>query len=391
MSVAARSAFWIISIGTVSFGLFTFFKPDDDLLKQFDDESKFTTARKSSRDTIAVLKEATNQNSEISKKRLSRREAQRIEKLQKAHKAREEVDATNENEDYFSGAFKIRSDIIEQLLSQVPTLECDVLPGHFDNIKREVNELQKFVVTSSFFLKEFNLRKYLGIVQNLQTKCYELEDRYVPRKKFGFTRKKLPKSHSQKQDSVDENDGAGKTDSNKWDDKLFGFDSKENKVLSLENDELFQRDVALRNLKNCTVGLKGVMGTLHITNLDNCIILTGPVTSSVFIEKCNNCKIVTACQQLRMHTSTKCDIYLHVTSKGIVEDCTEIRTAPYNLYYEDLEKHLNMSALDRNSNNWDNLDDFNWLAPDIPSPNWQIMDTAHRICNWSEWWSKLPS
>ncbi|CAH0714703.1 unnamed protein product, partial [Brenthis ino] len=321
--------------------------------------------------------------------RLSKRDAQRLEKLQKAHKARVEVDATNENEDYFAGAFKIRSEAIEQLLSQVPTLETNVLPPHFDDIKREVNDLQKFVVTSSFFLKEFNMRKYLGIVQNLQTKCYELEDRYVPRKKFGFTRKKLPKSHNLKQNSVDENDGVGKKD-NKWDEKLFGFDLKEDEVLSLGNEDLFQRDVALRHLKNCTIGLQGVMGTLHLTNLDNCIVLSGPVTSSVFVEKCTNCKIVTACQQLRMHSSTKCDIYLHVTSKGIVEDCSDIRTAPYNLYYEDLDKHFNMSSLDRNNNNWDCLDDFNWLAPDVPSPNWSVMEESQRVRSWDEWWAKTP-
>ncbi|XP_028156917.1 tubulin-specific chaperone C isoform X1 [Ostrinia furnacalis] len=322
--------------------------------------------------------------------RLSKRDAQRLEKLQKAHKAREQVDASDENEDYFSGAFKMKSEYIEDMLSQIPTMEAKVLPSHFDNIKREANELQKYVVTSSFFLKEFNMRKYLGIVQNLQTKCYELEDIYVPRKKFGFSKKKLPKSHTEKQSSLDENDGAGKTDSNKWDEKLFGFDSFSNKVLSLENDELFQRDVTLRNLKNCTVTLKGVMGTLHMSNLDNCIVLSGPVTSSVFVEKCTNSKIVAACQQLRMHSSVRCDVYLHVTSKGIVEDCSEIRTAPYNLYYEDLEKHFNMSSLDKKVNNWDCLDDFNWLAPDVPSPNWSVLDVKHRVTNWDEWWAKTP-
>ncbi|CAG4985670.1 unnamed protein product [Parnassius apollo] len=235
------------------------------------------------------------------------------------------------------------------------------------------------------------MRKYLGIVQNLQSKCYELEDRYVPRKKFGFTKKKLPKSDSHKQNSIDDHDGVGKVDSNKWDEKFFGFDSQNGKVLLLENDDLFQRDVALRNLKNCTIGLRGVMGTLHLTNLDNCVVLSGPVTSSVFVDKCTNCKIVAACQQLRMHTSNKCDIYLHVTSKGIVEDCSEIRTAPYNLNYDDLEKHFNMSSLDRNNNNWDCLDDFNWLAPDVPSPNWSILDAKDRVHDWKEWWSKVPS
>jgi tubulin-specific chaperone C len=322
--------------------------------------------------------------------RLSKRDAQRLEKLQKAHKAREELDACNENEEYFAGAFKMKSEYIEDMLSQIPTMDAKVLPSHFDNIKKDVNELQKYVVTSSFFLKEFNMRKYLGFVSNLQSKCYELEDRYVPRKKFGFTKKKLPKSHTEKQGSFDDSDGAGKTDRNKWDEKLFGFDSIDDKVLTLENEELFQRDVALRNLKNCTIALKGVMGTLHMTNLDNCIVLSGPVTSSVFVERCSHSKIVTACQQLRMHTSNNCDVYLHVTSKGIVEDCIEIRTAPYNLQYGDLDKHLNMSSLDRNINNWDCLDDFNWLAPDIPSPNWSILESSQRISNWEEWWSKTP-
>lgn len=322
--------------------------------------------------------------------RLSRRDAQRLEKLQKAHKAREEVDACDENEDYFSGSFKIKSEYVEDLLAQVPTIDNSMLPSHFDIIKKEINELQKYVVTSTFFLKEFNLRKFLGIVQNLQTKCYELEDRYVPRKKFGFSKKKLPKSHSQKQNLMDEADGAAKKDSNKWDENLFGFSSKENEVLLLENDELYRRDVALRNLKNCTIGLKGLMGTLHLINLENCIVLSGPVTSSVFVDKCTNCKIVIACQQLRMHTSTKCDVYLHVTSKGIVEDCSEIRTAPYNLFYDNLEKHYESSSLDRNSNNWDNLDDFNWLAPDVSSPNWSVLDVSERIDSWDDWWSKIP-
>lgn len=322
--------------------------------------------------------------------RLNRRDAQRLEKLQKAHKAREEVDASNENEDYFSGAFKIQAEDIEDLFLAIPTLESNMLPSHIDIIKKELNDLQKYVVNSSFFLKEFNMRKYLGIVQNLQSKCYELENRYVPKKKFGFSKKKLPKCDHQKENSLDDNDGASKKDSNKWNANLFGFDSQNNKVLTLESEELFQRDVALRNLKNCTIALKGIMGTLHLTNLDNCIILSGPVTSSVFVENCVNSKIVTACQQLRMHTSVCCDIYLHVTSKGIVEDCSEIRTAPYNLSYPNLEKHFTASGLNTDSNNWDCLDDFNWLAPDIPSPNWSILETGERVQSWEEWWSKTP-
>lgn len=320
--------------------------------------------------------------------RLSRRDAQRLEKLQKAHKAREDVDACDENEEYFAGAFKTKSQYIEDLLTQIPTIEVSIVPSHFTTVKKEITELQKYVITSSLFLKEFNMRKYLGIVQNLQTKCYELEERFVPRKKFGFTKKKIPKCE-QKSPTIDEHD-TGTKSASKWDEKLFGFDTRSNEVLQLESEDVFQRDVALRHLKNCTVSLKGVLGTLHLTDLENCIVLCGPVTSSVFMERCTGCKLVVACQQLRMHSSTKCDIYLHVTSKGIIEDCSEIRTAPYYLHYEELDKHFKMSLLNRNCNNWDSLDDFNWLAPDVPSPNWSKLDIALRITNWDEQWSKIP-
>lgn len=321
--------------------------------------------------------------------RLNKRDAQRIEKLQKAHKAKEETDAYNENEEYFANIFKIKSQIIEDLLTKVPTLDQNALRAHFDTIKQDINELHKYVITSSLFLKEFNMRKYSGLVQKLQAKCYELEDRYIPRKKFGFKKKKIPKIDNHKQSSLDDPDGII-DDTNKWSENLFGFNSRKNEILSLGENEIFQRDVSLRDLKNCIIGFKGVLGTLHMSHLENCVILCGPVSTSVFVENCMNCKIVVACQQLRMHSSLHCDVYLHVTSKGIVEDCSNIKVAPYNLDYDDLNKHFNMSPLDRTTNNWDKLDDFNWLAPDIPSPNWSILDTTKRVNDWSDKWNKLP-
>ncbi|XP_011551581.3 tubulin-specific chaperone C isoform X1 [Plutella xylostella] len=331
----------------------------------------------------------TDKNSVL--ERLSRRDAQRLEKLQKAHKAREDIDPTNEKEDYFTDAFKLKSDYVDSLLSQIPTLETTALSGHFDIIKKEINEMHKYIVTSSLFLKEYNMRKSLSIVQDLQNKCYELEEKYVPRKRFGFSKKKLAKPEEQKSSVMDEIDSIEKKYASKWDEKLFGFDNKENEVLLLDKEDLFQRDVSLRHLKNCTVFLKGAMGTLHITDLENCLVLSGPVMTSVFVERCSNSKLVVACQQLRMHTSSNCDIYLHVTCKGIIEDCTNIRTAPYSLHYEELDKHYELSALDRSINHWDTLDDFNWLAPNVPSPNWSILDKTKRVTDWEEHKTKIPS
>ena len=66
-----------------------------------------------------------------------------------------------------------------------------------------------------------------------------------------------------------------------------------------------------------TVTILGSPATLHATNMDNVTVLCGPVRTSIFVENCTNCDFVVACQQLRIHTTTQSNFYLHVTSKVI--------------------------------------------------------------------------
>ena len=96
--------------------------------------------------------------------------------------------------------------------------------------------------------------------------------------------------------------------------------------------------------------------------------------------------------QLRVHTTVDCVFYLHVTSKAIIEDCRKLQFAPYSLSYPKLQAqfqvreqcswyhvcelyrlHLQESGLNESVNNWDSVDDFNWLVPSTPSPNWTLL------------------
>ena len=89
------------------------------------------------------------------------------------------------------------------------------------------------------------------------------------------------------------------------------------------------QDVMLSQLSNCTVIIKSNPITLHATHLSNCILMCGPVQTSIYLDNCNNCTLSLACQQLRAHNSRETNIYLHVTSKGIIEDCNDIKVKPY--------------------------------------------------------------
>lgn len=80
-----------------------------------------------------------------------------------------------------------------------------------------------------------------------------------------------------------------------------------------------------------------------------------------------------------MHTSTNMDIYLHVTSEPIIEDCTDMRFASY-LYQEVLpaDQLLNLfvaAGLRPEKNLFDHVKDFNWLRQQ-QSPNWRLLEAS---------------
>ncbi|KAF9905795.1 hypothetical protein EC991_001271 [Linnemannia zychae] len=141
------------------------------------------------------------------------------------------------------------------------------------------------------------------------------------------------------------------------------------------------KDVALTNLTDCTINLVHTLplGAIHIKNLKRCVLVIPPVSGSILLHDCEGCTLIGACHQSRMHTSTNMDIYLHVTSEPIIEDCTDMRFAPYP-YQEVLpsDQLLTLFAaagLKPEKNLFDHVKDFNWLRQQ-QSPNWRLLDTS---------------
>lgn len=68
--------------------------------------------------------------------------------------------------------------------------------------------------------------------------------------------------------------------------------------------------------------------TLILKNIQNSLIMCGRVAGAIHITGVENSIIVTSCRQYRMHGSKKVDVYLHSSSRPIIEDCEMIRFAP---------------------------------------------------------------
>lgn len=322
---------------------------------------------------------------------LVKRDVERLAELEKKREERDQSTASNEKFDFFIDTFNEKKEEIEKAINAATSgsVEKSRLTFHFDTIAKHIQSLQNYISASRYFLREYDLRKSKDAIQELHQRCQELEERLIPKKKFRFKVRKTPVSGkeafaSKIEDCVDSS-AVQETHLSKprmLVESICGFTQKVSENLIMNHEGMWKKDVTLSHLENCSTVLKGVPSTLHVSKLQSCRVLCGPVVTSIFIEDCLDCIFVLAGQQMRIHNTHHCDFYIHVTSKAIIEDSKEVRFAPYNWRYCEIERHFQLAELDMNRNNWDIIDDFNWLASDKPSPNWRVIKDNEQIKDW---------
>lgn len=128
-------------------------------------------------------------------------------------------------------------------------------------------------------------------------------------------------------------------------------------------------DFALSHLRNCTVHLLSGCTALWIRKLEGCTILAVPVAGAVYITECTDCRFLLGSRQVRIHTSSACDFYLHAASHPIIEHCERFRFAPYAPLPlpEALAGAFEQARLDPAKNSWDQVETI-WRPPPPPSP-----------------------
>lgn len=264
-------------------------------------------------------------------------------------------------------------------------VEQKKLPDYLDKISKDIQNLNRYLSVSSSFLTNYTVRRSMKTIEELEVKIKELEAELLPKKKFGFKARKTKvfekvdkKPDDKKEDEVD----ASVNQRISFASRSIGFSDKTNESLKLDREAMSKQDLELINLENCTIHLLGNPSTTHISNASGCTILSGPISTSVFVENCKECVFVIACQQLRIHATTNCKFYIHVTSKAIIEDSSNVEFAPYNLKYKGITKDFESSGLKVSVNNWNLIDDFNWLAIDVVSPNWKVIGEDDRVQSW---------
>ncbi|XP_062382706.1 tubulin-specific chaperone C [Sardina pilchardus] len=318
--------------------------------------------------------------------RLLKRDQARLEEAERRKDVKESQAVTEEKSDFFSTTFQSEKASIEELLSNCTETNRENATQVLEEATVKMQQLQKFLNDSLMFLTPYELRQAQATLQALQSSITDKREDVLPKKKFAFksrnVKSKTPSSSiAELPKSTSKIDTVEKVTVNQ---AQCGFSHLDSQVVIKSADEIQQRDVLLSHLTNCKVRLLGSPSTLHIKHVRDCEILCGPVSSSVFVDQCTGSTLVFPCQQLRTHNTKDTRIYLHVTSRAIIEDCQGVSFAPFNWTYSNLDADFALSGLDPNRNNWDQVDDFNWLAAGTQSPNWTVIPECDRKTSWDE-------
>ncbi|XP_077594711.1 tubulin-specific chaperone C [Stigmatopora nigra] len=317
------------------------------------------------------------------KERLEKRHKGRLEDAERRKEAKDNHLVASENAEYFLSTFNEERVAIEELLCGCLGVDQKLATQRLEEVSGKMMHLQKFLNDSMMFLTPHDRRKAQVTIQKLQTCLSETREQVLPKKKFGFRgrTKASPATVEESTVSPPADRGTSQVDGSPAVAQC-GFSNMRDAVLVKTAEEIHKEDVLLSHLSNCKVRLYGSPSTLHLKHIDGCEILCGPVATSVFVDYCEKSTLVLACQQLRTHNTQDTRVYLHVTSRAIVEDCHGIGFAPYSWSYPNLEEDLRAAGLDPERNNWDQVDDFNWLAAGTPSPNWAVIPEADRKPSW---------
>merc|ERR1712142_402528 len=330
--------------------------------------------------------------------RLRTRDNQRLESLEAKRLAREETSAEHENVKFFAREFNSSAEAIVKDITDATSgfVEKTTLTSHFDAVGDAIHKLTKYLADSKLFLPTYDLRRSQEKIDSLNEALSGARNALIPKKKFGFKNKSKGKGAGAVT-TASAPASSTTTTLSKDDDSINGEASK--KLIAAKSTPVLDRDegdyvikdtrkqslhvsqnldhrvVGLFRLDDCDVLLRGSPSAMHVRHLRRC---------RVFVDRCENCVFVLACQQLRIHTTIDTSFHIHVTSKAIVEDCSSVSFAPYNLEYPGLNEDYATSGLDKTRNNWSAVDDFNFLAMGSASPNWRVLEESERIVNWME-------
>lgn len=280
-----------------------------------------------------------------------------------------------QNSEKFSSEFAALQQAIESKLDRIKANDGDDRKLLLDESLEQFKSLKDLLDLNGSDLPQYVRKVSQEKINQLQQSINDAKRLIQPKKTFKFNAKRQQqiKQSTHGKPLVADQVDSEQPNLEQLPQFSFGLRDKRDEHLQLRPDEVDAKDIQLCNLVNCVVAIHGNPSTVHIIDCKNSRISCGPVSTSVFIDRCSDSVFQLFCQQLRVHNTYDCTFHLHVCTRGIIEDSSRLRFGRYEFDYEQLESDIVRSKLNRSVNNWDKIEDFNWLVKNKQSPNWQLL------------------
>ena len=222
------------------------------------------------------------------------------------------------------------------------------------------------------FLPGYDKLQYSKNYDEELEKVNNLKNKLFPKKKFAFSKVNKKQNENIKEKKEIENKETIKEIKESETDLIIK--DLNNFTKKYEKEEIKgKNNILMENITNCNLYLLHDFKACYINNCQNCNIYLGCICGGTHITNCINSNIYLISHQLRIHQTTKSNFYVLINSKPIVEYSKENIFHPLKIKYEGFENNLIISGIDENNNNWNQVQDFQWLKKD-KSPNFEIDD-----------------
>jgi tubulin-specific chaperone C len=335
--------------------------------------------------------------------------------------------STVSNSDVFWNSFnaELKSilNAVQAVINGTSSLDEQTFMQKYEEWLLEARKLQLQVNDNAISLPPYDVRKAQSAIDDLVLEIERCKAKLLPRKKFAF------KNHASRTASVGEIAGSNLphsssalglgeagtseaaainstqlisssstssigsstiTSSSLLTDYTVQGAKDQVIVLDSRSDPSFSanRDVHLLNLERCTVAILEPINALRMDDLRDCSVLCTSVRGSALLHACSTSSFFLSARQIRVHTTQRCDFYIHVASRPIIEHCSHLRFAPFEVVVAPpaaaaaaatvASTHLGSEAKSAQSALWAQVDDFNWHRVQA-SPNWCILPESERV------------
>lgn len=300
-----------------------------------------------------------------------------------------------EFEDFFALELRAVRDTMETVMALEASDAETAKLKLFDWWHEQLTELHNVVSGAASFLPTQLRQRFGKSLADSETRLREERERLTPKKKFGFkNRSKVggtkagAKAPAAPAPAAEEAGGGAvptgggvahvpKADTFQAPAGCQGFRRQSKATLIRPAGESISGEFAVEELEDCEVRLLSQSSVLWIRGLKRCTLFALPVKGSIYVTECEDCTLYLGSRQLRMHTSSRVDFYVHASSHPIIEHCTALRFAPYPTLPLPLAPAYAAAALQPEHNQWALVDDFDWLKA-THSPNWAELPEAER-------------